>query len=261
MSSPASSSLPRIRHGQFFSSSPSVPHAPFSLFFRRVVPVVLVLFIAALITLSRTLVSVGGEGEENAGNAGGVPGTGATVLADIDSSRAVADDGAADKSQEEGEEGPVLSRPSKCQEGCLEHGTCNEENGECHCITNYAGPTCTDHALPRCQLAPGYTPPCFTLTTCECLQDCHKFRLPLNVHCLRGTLGTDTGMGALNPNVREVLQGPSYRVPWDVNLTTPLMPDYKVPPALSEPSPLTDPASCPESCNGRGACHLNGFCE
>jgi len=74
------------------------------------------------------------------------------------------------------QEGPDPSRPSRCTGGC-DHGTCNEELGECFCHVAYTGPTCSAPAFPACHLAPGYWTPCYALTTCECIQQCQTLRL------------------------------------------------------------------------------------
>jgi len=125
----------------------------------------------------------------------------------------------------EEEEGPDPGRPSKCPEGCSDNGICNEETGECYCVPSQEGPACASPALPRCQLAPGYTSPCYIryhLSTCECTQDCQKFRLPVGSHCLKGTLPD----GSLNPNLTQVYEGRMYWVRWNRGDTEVLIPDY-----------------------------------
>lgn len=155
---------------------------------------------------------------------------------------------------EEGE-GPDPSRASKCPEGCSDNGTCNEETGECYCVPSQEGPTCADNALPRCQLAPGYALPCYMryhLSTCECTQDCQKYRLPVGGECLRGTLPD----GSLNPNLTDIYEGRFFRVRWHSHDTEVSVPDYNVEQGEEQRESLSvSPLECPEMCGGRGICN------
>ncbi|EFJ53243.1 acetylglucosaminyltransferase [Volvox carteri f. nagariensis] len=41
-----------------------------------------------------------------------------------------------------------------CQDGCLEHGNCNRELGECECPFGLSGPTCQTQLYPACRTTP-----------------------------------------------------------------------------------------------------------
>lgn len=178
-----------------------VPHP------RIVVSLSVLLLVALLLTLAnppstpQASTPAGGGaagGLDSQAKAGGGAGyrAGGTGGAGVGGSKVVEEakaDGAAEEARSSGVEGtaeaagtgPDPSRPSRCTAGC-EHGTCNEELGECFCHVSFAGANCSAPAFPACHLAPGYWTPCWMFTTCECMQQCQALRLAGEGICFRG---------------------------------------------------------------------------
>lgn len=66
-----------------------------------------------------------------------------------------------------------------CHPDCHKHGTCNEELGRCDCRASFAGPDCTEYAMPACWLTPEYYTTCSQPTTCQCTLQVGLHRVPL----------------------------------------------------------------------------------
>lgn len=153
----------------------------------------------------------------------------------------------------------VAVSETRCTEGCWEggHGTCYEETGQCNCIHGFAGPTCSDLAMPSCHMAPGYVALCSMPSSCACSLECVKYRLPYKDVCFDERIGG----GKIESDVVRLYGRPQVRFYSDgrgnerqereiVNGTERME------------TPYTNPAECPHMCHGRGVCTAgNRTCE
>lgn len=155
----------------------------------------------------------------------------------------------------------LFQGPSKCEEGCWEHGTCNEDLGICQCRINYAGPTCEDFAMPGCHLfkdSPESFIPCNLPSSCTCFAQCakhflqytHTYSPQYEQVCYSdikedGTIIKDSMSLYGSSQVRLVMNSS-----WDEVSRVPVIP------ADFQDGIWISPEECPDKCSGRGACQL-----
>eukprot|EP00897_Mesotaenium_endlicherianum_P002165 jgi/Mesen1/1977/ME000147S01071 len=142
--------------------------------------------------------------------------------------------------------------PKECAQGCSEHGTCNLELGRCDCLSGFAGPDCSEWALPSCHLLaprgnPEYYHPCLFQTTCACALECERLKLPHSNTCYderrpNGTVETD--MERLFDGPQKVLS-----LDWHGNE---LRRQAVTPDRLKKE--LASPEACANNCTNRGVC-------
>eukprot|EP00271_Cylindrocystis_brebissonii_P018260 TRINITY_DN5097_c0_g1_i1.p1 TRINITY_DN5097_c0_g1~~TRINITY_DN5097_c0_g1_i1.p1 ORF type:complete len:809 (-),score=113.99 TRINITY_DN5097_c0_g1_i1:232-2547(-) len=144
--------------------------------------------------------------------------------------------------------------PSKCPDACSENGFCNEELGVCYCLANFAGPTCSEHAMPSCYLAPNYFTPCPLMGTCACKVECQSYRFTSSHTCF----DEKRDGGKVERDIGKLLEGPQAMVHFAGLAEGGRSPVHEGAKKMG----LTHPDEC-NMCSGRGVCnkeHKNCGC-
>lgn len=143
--------------------------------------------------------------------------------------------------------GTEKQEKGKCAEGCLSHGTCNEELGQCRCPRGFKGPECTELAFPNCHFDPNYGfPSCRIATSCACALDCSKYRFPACEVCFN----TSRADGTNEMDLEKIFNSPV------VVFSDGIFPDIPPDPGHMELArTFRNPLECSESCSGIGGCY------
>lgn len=150
-------------------------------------------------------------------------------------------------SSEEKEE--KKERRSKCPNGCSNRGSCNEELGECNCLTNYGGPNCSEVALPGCQLSANNFSPCYFRSTCSCLAQCNKLLFTTTFTCYNEQMLN----GSVDSNLDRLFDGPEAVISLDGEGRE--VGERNNLPEKEWKKEWLAPHHCPHNCSGRGMCH------